>query len=358
MNLNLINLQKSLARKKLDFLLIDSLANRYYLTGFTGSAGVVLVPSQGATLLLVDSRYSLQAKRQTSDLKVIEFANFFKENLVEFAKMHGGARIGFESIEISHDKLQKLKKFGRGLRWLPTKGLVEELREVKTADEVKKVKKALKISDTAFEEVKKLIKPGKTEKEIAFRLEVILKELGADKSAWEPMIIASGKNSALPHHGHSKTKIKKGDMIQLDFGCVLTGYHTDTSRVVFVGTPNRRQVEIYDLVLRAQMLGISLVKDGVETGWVDQQVKEWLRPQTTGVFKHGVGHGGGLEIHEKPTLYVGNKEKLKSGQVITIEPGIYLEGWGGVRLEDMVLVTEDGVELLTKAPKALEKIII
>ncbi len=358
MMLRLQKLQKRLEKEKLNFLVIESLPNLKYLTSFTGSAGILLVPRQGQSSLLVDTRYTIQAKRQSLHTKVVEYENFFKDFLLSFAAKNKGKKVAFESRYISHERLLKFKKFGRGLEFVPTGNLVEELRAQKDIEEIKTLKKALQIADTSFEEIKKVIKVGMTEKEVAWRLEVIMRELGADKSAWEPLIIASGKNSALPHHGHSNTKIKKGDLVQLDFGCVVDSYHTDTSRVVFMGSPSAKQREVYNLVLQAQNLGISLVKKGVVAGEIDHQVKEFLRGKTEGVYRHGLGHGVGLEIHEYPTLYTGVKQKLTVGEVLTIEPGIYIEGWGGVRLEDMVLVTGSHPDILTKATKDISKNII
>lgn len=351
MTLRLQELQKRLEKEKLNFLVIESLPNLKYLTTFSGSAGILLVPRVGQATLLVDSRYTLMAKRQSPNTTIIEYENFFKDFLTVFAAKFRGKKIGFESRFLSHDRLLKYRRFGRGLEFVPTGNLVEEIRAVKDNEEVKTLKKALKIADLAFEEIKKVIQVGMTERQVAWKLEVIMRELGAEKSAWEPLIVATGINSALPHHGHSNSKIKKGDLVQLDYGCVVGGYHTDTSRVLFVGQPNKRQVEVYNRVLEAQELGLSLVKKGAIVGDIDHQVKEFLRGKTEGVYRHGLGHGVGLEIHEYPTLYTGVKQKLRLGEVITIEPGVYIEGWGGVRLEDMVLVTSNSVQVLTKATK-------
>lgn len=349
------NLQKSLAQEKLDYLLVEDSSNRRYLTGFTGSAGTVLVPQKGIPQLFVDSRYTLQAKKQTSDFEITEYQNFKNDIWKEFVKKNQAKKIGFES-SLTHERLTLLKRNAQGLSLIATKNLVENLRSSKSSAEVKAVKKALKIADQAFLDLLKIIKPGMTEKEIAWKLEVLMREGGAEKTAWEPQIVAAGKNSALPHYGHGATKIKQGNQVQIDYGCVYQGYHTDTSRMIFIGPTTKRQQEIYSLVLAAQKFGISLVKPGAISGEIDQQVKAYLKEKTAGVYRHGLGHGVGLDIHELPTLYTGNQDRLTTGQVITIEPAVYLEGWGGVRIEDMVLVTPTGGEVLTKAPKDIQKV--
>lgn len=292
------------------------------------------------------------------DIFVIEYENFWDDFWSDFSKKHPGARMGFESRVLTHERLRKYRSHSKGVKLIPTLSLVEDLRVIKDSEEVEILKKALAISDKAFTQILKFIKPGMTEAQVAWKLESLMRDLGAEAAAWYPQIVGAGANSALPHHGHSEAIIKKGDLVQLDFGCSFQGYQTDTSRVVFMGKPTPQQEKIYNLVLEAQEMGIRLVKPGVRAGEIDQTVKEWLRSRTRGVYQHGLGHGVGLEIHEKPTLYTGVKDKLESGMVITIEPGVYLEGWGGVRLEDMVLVTDSGHEVLTKARKDIQHLII
>lgn len=348
-------LAENLPKENLDHLLVETEPNRHYLTGFTGSAGYALISAKGIPALIVDSRYTLQAKKQAKDFKIIEAGNFIKDFFLPFVKKNAGTRLGFET-NISHEKLMSLKKSSKGIKLVPVKNLVEKLRSVKSDSEIKLIKKALKISDYAFNNIISAIKPGVTESEIAWKLEVFMREGGASKSAWDPQIVASGVNSALPHHGHSNKKIKKGEIVQLDFGGVLKGYHTDTSRVIFVGQPNQKQKELYDLVLRAQMLGISLIKPGIAAKDIDTQVRKFLGSKLDGIYGHGLGHGVGLQIHEIPNISLTSKDILQAGQVITIEPGVYIENWGGIRLEDMVLVTGTGYEVLTKAAKDLNAI--
>ncbi|OGY23932.1 MAG: hypothetical protein A2Y57_04370 [Candidatus Woykebacteria bacterium RBG_13_40_7b] len=350
-------LRKIFQQSGLDLFLTDDFANRYYLSGLESSAGWLLI-SLNSAYLLVDSRYFEKAKKEVSDFfEVIEVEDFFKATarICETQKIK---RVGFESHNLTHQKLVRLKSALRGKKLVGTIGLVEDLRSQKDESEVTLILRSIRVAEIAFKNILNLIKPGVSEAELAWELEKKMRDLGAEKVAWQPLLIAVGENSALPHYGHGKHKIKNGDIVQFDFGAVVGGYYSDISRVVFVGKPSVRQKQIYNLVLEAQRQAIDLVKDGAVGGRIDGKVKEFLRKKTDGVFRHSLGHGVGLEIHELPRLYVGSKEKLQSGNVITIEPGIYLPGWGGVRIEDMVLITKDGCKVLTKLPKKIEEVTV
>lgn len=347
-------LRKKLKEKKLDGFILESKANRYYLTGLDSTAGWVLITSKEA-FLLVDSRYILAAKKLNNSLAVIE-VNYFKDFWKQFCTKNLGLKIGFESSLLSHREFSSLKN--PKVKLVPVLHLIEELREVKDQEEIKLLKKSLKIAEEAFEHILGFIKIGLTEKEVAWELEKFMRERGAQEAAWQPFIVASGVHSGEPHHHPGNKKIKKGELLQLDFGCKVGGYHCDISRVVFMGKPTPEQERVYELVLEAQELGKSLIKPGVIMGEVDRKVREFLHQNTLAghVYRHSLGHGLGLEIHEPPTIYSGSEEKFVENQVVTVEPGLYIEDWGGVRLEDQVLVTKSGSVTWNKSSKNLNRL--
>ena len=196
------------------------------------------------------------------------------------------------------------------------------------------------------------------EKEVAWEMEKFMKEKGVQNMAWSPFIVASGANSSMAHWGATDRKLKKNDMVLVDYGCVWSGYYSDITRVFFVGKPTNEQRRIYNLVLDAQELGKSFVRDGKVGATIDRKVRSFLGKNTKHFYRHSLGHGVGLEVHELPRLSINSKNKLKAGNVVTVEPGVYIPGWGGVRIEDIVVVTKDGCNTLTKAPKDISEVII
>ena len=264
-------------------------------------------------------------------------------------------RVGFEEKYLSLFQLKYLKNQAK-IKFLSTRDLVENLRAVKDSSEIKHLKKAAQITDLAFDYIFKNISSGQSEKEISWELEKCMRQAGASKNAWESLIVAVGEHSSMAHYLSGETKIKKRDLVLLDFGCVFEGYHSDMTRVIFLGTPNTKEVQIYNHVLQAQETGIGLLKAGVSGELVDKKVREKLEGFNKFSYRHGLGHGVGLEVHELPRLNSLSKEKLVSGNVVTVEPGIYEPHWGGVRIEDMVLVGEKRSETLTKSAKKLSEI--
>ena len=267
-------------------------------------------------------------------------------------------RIGYESHHISVFSLQRIKKFLKNVPLISVAHLVEEIRSVKNDAEVTNIRKAVTFAEKAFKHILKFIRPGISEKEVAWEMEQYMRKQGAEKMAWDPFIVAAGKNSSMAHWGATGAKIKKGDQVQLDYGCSYHGYVCDISRVVFVGKPSGEQEKIYNLVLDAQKLALSLVKSGRGVATIDKKVRAFLENSTKHYYRHALGHGVGLEVHELPYVNERRKNKLVEGNVITIEPGIYIPGWGGVRIEDMVLVTKEGPKLLTKAPKKVKDVTV
>ena len=355
----LADVRRRLKRRNLDAILISSPSNKFHLTGWRGDAesGFVII-SRKKGYIITDSRYTEHATRESINFRIIETGEGVGPSLRELAKGLKLRRIGYESHHISVFSLQRIKKFLKGVRLVPVAHLVEELRSVKDETEVANIKKAANIAEKTFKHILKFIRPGISEKEIAWEMEKFMRSLGAEKMAWDPFVVAAGKNASMAHWGATDAKIKKGDQVQLDYGCFYRGYVCDISRVVFVGKPTEEQKRIYNLVLEAQKLALSFVKAGKQAATIDKKVRNFLGKHTKDHYRHALGHGLGLEVHELPYVDERRKNKLAAGNVITIEPGIYIPGWGGVRIEDMVLVTKDGYKLLTKAPKKISEVTV
>lgn len=338
-------------KEGLDALLIDSPENRYYLTGFTGTAGRVLLTGKGA-YFITDFRYVEQAKKQTEGYEIVEVSSNFEKGLNELLKKDGVKRLGFESKAISHEQFLKYNEVLE-VELQKTTDLIEGLRVIKGPEEIEKIKKAVEITDAAFAHILGIIKPGVTEREIALELEFFQKRMGGEKNAFD-FIVASGQRSSLPHGVASDKVIEKGDFVTLDFGVFYQGYCSDLTRTVVVGEPDEKQKEIYGLVLKAQLAVIERVKAGMSCKEVDEIARGIIgEAGYRENFGHGLGHGIGLEIHEAPRVSFTSETILQPGMVVTNEPGIYIPGWGGVRIEDDLLITEEGCEVLNKAPKEL-----
>lgn len=348
-----------LSEKKLDAVLISSQANRYYLTGWQGDeeSGFVLITTTNQ-FAITDSRYTEHAVLETKGFDVVEADQGVGPAFRKIAKSSNLVRIGFESHHLSVYALRRIKKFARGIKLIPTTGLIEALRSIKDEAEAVYISKAASIADEAFLHALTFVRPGKTEKEVAWELEKFMREKGAQSMAWSPFVVAAGKNSSMAHWGAADTKIKKGDMVLLDYGCVYGGYNCDISRVIFVSRPNIEQAGVYNLVLDAQKLGLSLVKEGRLGATIDKKVRNFLEKNTKYSYHHALGHGVGLEIHELPWVNARRKSRLVTGNVVTVEPGIYIPGWGGVRIEDLVLVTKKGCKALSTAPKQIKEVTI
>ncbi len=297
------------------------------------------------------AKQRLLLKQRQSDL----VGQLEKRNLDALLKKLKIRRLGFESHDLSVFDSKRIKQNLKSVKFFEVDHLIEAIRSVKDDLEVSYIQRASTIADKAFKHIKTFIKPGLKEIEVAWELEKYMREQGAGGVAWSPFIVAAGKNSSMAHWGAGETKIRNGDMVQLDFGCSYRGYVCDISRVLFVGKPTEKQKSIYEMVLKAQQLGLSLVKEGENGGVIDKKVQEFLKKQTKHYYKHSLGHGVGLDVHEAPYVSASRKNKLEAGNVITIEPGVYISGWGGVRIEDTVLVTNEGYKPLTKAPKGITK---
>lgn len=348
----LTRLKEEIAKEGLDGLVITNHTNRRYMTGFTGSEGIVLI-SPNEAKIIVDFRYFSQVKDEVSQLEIIESeSSVFKQVISEVKKMKI-KKLGYEEEDMTCSVYRKYQESLEGIELVPTAGLIEKLRVEKDESEWESLKKAANIADKTFEHILGFIKPGVTEKEIALEMEFFMRKEGADSSSFD-MIIASGVRSALPHGQPTNKKVERGEMITLDFGALYEGYRSDITRTIALGEPDEQLKEIYQIVLESQIHCIKGVKPGIGCDEVDKLARDYIKSKGYGsYFGHGTGHGIGLDIHEGPSLSSQSKEILAPGMVITIEPGIYLPNIGGVRIEDDVLVTPTGYEVLTKSPKEL-----
>lgn len=352
----LTRIRKTLEELNIAGLLITNATNRRYLTGFTGSAGVVLITKNEA-FFLTDFRYGKQAKEQVNHYETIIYqsSRLMVESLLEQIQKTNIQRLGFEADDVSFNFYTQLKKLGSE-ELVPTTKVIERLRMVKTEAEVSSIRKAAEISDAAFTYIQGVIRPGVSEKKIAAELDYFMKKQGAENGAFA-YIVASGARGALPHGMASNKKIEQGDMVTLDYGAVYNGYVSDMTRTLAVGEPEVKLIEIYDIVNEALSLTLEEIKVGMTAKEVDSIARDYIGEKGYGdYFGHGLGHGIGLNVHEDPFFSQSGEDILQEGMVVTIEPGIYLPEVGGVRIEDDLLIKEDGNEILTKSSKELIKL--
>lgn len=347
-------LQKLLQEKKLDAILISDGYNMRYLSGFTGATGYLLITKNSRTLF-TDSRYTIAATAQAPEFHVVEvdagrdYCRFLNEILeAEQIKV-----LGFESLQMRYNTYEVLKARLSVKELVPLTNEVARLRRIKTAEEIALHREAEHIGDIAFEEILKEIQPGKTELEIAAKLEYIMKMNGADKLSFDS-IVATGVNSSKPHAEPGHRKVQAGDFLTMDFGCVYQGYCSDMTRTIVVGKASEKQKEIYNTVLKAQLAVLDMLKPGLPGKAYDKVARDIIYGAGyEGYFGHGLGHSVGLEIHEDPRFSMVEEDIIESGMIMTVEPGIYLPEFGGVRIEDMVVLTEDGYENFTHSRKEL-----
>ena len=351
-------LRDSLEREGLPGLVVSGLTNIRYLTGFTGSAGLLFVLRDKA-LLLTDGRYSTQAEEQLGGLDVdIEIGLSAAERTRLGRRIVEGSRVGRLGLEAAHVTWAAQQDFAREwfpqVELIPAVGLVEGLRMSKDPGEIDRIARAAAVADAALAEARALLAGGLTEAELALALDIAMRRLGADGPAFDT-IVAAGTNAAEPHHRPSHRSIGEGEPVVLDFGAAVDGYRSDMTRTVWVGdlaTPElRRAVAV---VAESQAAGVAAVADGVAGAEVDRACRAVIAAAGWGDrFVHGTGHGVGLDIHEAPSVAATSTDTLHRGHVVTVEPGVYLPGVGGVRIEDTVVVTEAGCRPLTMTPKDL-----
>ncbi|MFB5674525.1 M24 family metallopeptidase [Paenibacillus terreus] len=336
----------------IDSMLIAHGPNRRYMTGFTGSAGMALITEQDA-FLVTDFRYMTQAAEQAPEYSILQHEGPILKTVADLARKSGVQRLGVESRHVSLQQSGELQEALGSLEYVLTEDAVERLRNVKDEDEIRTISEAARITDAAFMEVLNSIKSGVTERRIAAELEYRLRLAGADSGGFA-FIVASGERSALPHGLASDKEIGRDEFVTLDFGANVRGYLSDLTRTVFVGKPSERHEELYAIVLEANLKTIAGLRPGLSGREGDSLGRDVIASYGYAeYFGHGLGHGFGLEIHEQVRLSRESKSVLEPGHVLTVEPGIYIPGFGGVRIEDDVLITNDGVKVLTTSPKEL-----
>ena len=350
----LAKLRARMQERKLDALLVTSIPNIFYLTGFTGSAAAALVTFDNV-FVLVDPRYTVQATAECAGCHVVEYAN--KSAIVALAEQVGEldiATAGYEADDLTVSAFRRLRAgIPKRVSLRATRNLIEELRRVKDADEIQLIRKACAVADKAFEDVIGQISVGMREKEIALLVDSTLRRVGADKEAFET-IAASGPNSACPHASPTDRAIEHGDLLKMDFGARYRGYNSDITRTVCIGEPTAKQREVYDVVLEAQARAIDAIAPGKTGQEIDAAARDFIASKGYGdSFGHGLGHSLGILVHDGPGFSRTSDVVLEPEMVMTVEPGIYIEGWGGIRIEDDVIITEDGAEVLTHATKEL-----
>jgi len=342
-------LRALLPEHHIDAILIQNVENRTYLTGFTGSAGAALVTAR-ESLLLVDFRYVEQAAAEAPGWEIVKVPRQAPEIVTEMVRGRELRRLGFESDGMTYRQYDELGTALRPAELVPVTG-VDRLRWVKDADELARIRTAVAIADAGFAHIQGYLRPGIQEREVALELEFYMRRHGADKEAFDT-IVASGVRSSLPHGRATEKVLGHNEFVTLDFGAVVRGYHSDCTRTAVLGDASPRHREIYDLVLAAQRAALAGIRPGIAARDADALARQVITEAGHGDhFGHGLGHGVGLAIHEGPTLSPREDATLEAGMVVTVEPGVYLPGWGGVRIEDLVVIGPEGCENLTTAPK-------
>ena len=349
-------LRAFLELQKVDAIVVNKLVHLHYFSGFRGD-DTNLVITRDHAFLVTDSRYTEQAAQQAPLYEVVEQKEGLWKKTAELLGKLDGKRIAFEGNALLYENYQKLAAL------LGNKGelvslQLDDLRQVKDKEEISLIRKACEIADQAFDDVLTFLRPGISELEVAARLENCMRQLGSEKPAFDT-IVASGTRGSLPHGIATEKLIVAGEFVTMDYGAVYGGYHSDITRTVCVGTATGRQREVYDAVLQAQLLGLSQIRPNASGREVDLAVRRYLKERNLAqYFGHGLGHSLGLEIHEEPRLSFKSKcEALQVNMLVTNEPGVYISGWGGLRIEDTVLVTDKGSEALTTSSKQLIEII-
>jgi Xaa-Pro aminopeptidase len=347
------HLQKLISKAKLDALLITHPANWYYLTGFTGESGALIAGRGGATLIS-DGRFTTQAGEEADSVRYIEQKGSLVESTGRFLTGKSLRRVGFDPAQLSVAQLRSLRRSaGARTEWISASGLVESLRIRKEPGELAVMRRAAILAGDVLTGALKLLKPGVTENEVAAEIEYQMRMGGASGPAFET-IVAFGERSALPHARPTAKRLRKNELVVLDLGVILAHYCSDITRTVHVGRASARVKQWYKAVLEAQGAAISAVKAGASSGDVDAAARQVLAGcNLDQYFTHSTGHGLGLEVHEDPRVARGQTTRLESGYVVTIEPGVYMAGVGGIRIEDDVAVHPDKTEVLTRIPRDL-----
>ena len=344
--------RRHLEKSGLDALLVSHLPHVRYLTGFSGSNGLTIITPRGQ-YFLTDNRYRQQSKTEVVGFAIVVSSDTLFQAARKHGILHGKKRIGFESQYLSVASYENLRKLFPSAKFVSKRSVIENIAAVKDESEIEVIKRAAAITDRVFKKVLGILKPGVRELDVSAEISYWHQRYGADGDAFES-IVASGPRGALPHGRATEKTICRGELVTLDFGCTYKGYNSDLTRTVAVGKPAERAKRIYKTVLEAQLKAIEATQPGVSARSLDRVARSHIRRKGFGkYFTHSLGHGLGIEIHEPLRLSVKSKDVVKEGNVFTIEPGIYIQGFGGVRIEDDVVVRETGCEVITKSPKEL-----
>lgn len=345
------NLRKEMIEEDISSFLITSSYNLRYLTGFTGTTGVALITLEEA-FFITDFRYTEQAETQCEGYKIVQNHGPIFDVVADLVEEKELINLAFEEATVSFKEYVQLEMILE-VDLIPVSGMIEELREIKDDSEIEIIQKACEIADQAFSHILTYIKPGMTEIQVANELDFHMRSLGASSVSFET-IVASGLRSAMPHGVASEKVIEQGDFITIDFGCYYQGYVSDMTRTISLGEPSEKLKEIYQIVKEAQQKVLDIDKPGMTGAELDAVARDFITSKGYGeAFGHSTGHGIGLEIHEGPNVSKMAEKVFVSGNVITNEPGIYLPGIGGVRIEDDMLVTDNGIKRLTHSEKEL-----
>ena len=349
MEARIARLRALLTEKVVDAVLVTKEENVHYFSGFRGDSTALIVTPE-RLLLVTDSRYTEQAAAEAPSYEIVEQKDGLYRCVAELAADAGVVSLGFEGGALVYDNVVKVRDLLGEISFDTTLDL-DPLRQVKDADEIALIRCACRIADEGFAHILSYIQPGMTELEVAAELEHSMRMHGSERPAFQT-IIASGARGSLPHGAASDKVIARGDLVTMDFGAVCGGYHSDITRTICVGHADARQRDVYNAVLAAQQRALAALRPGVTGIEVDRIARDVLAEyDLEQYFGHGLGHSLGLEIHEEPRLSKAGKNMMQPNMLITDEPGVYIPGWGGIRIEDTVLITADGAEPLTHAPK-------
>jgi Xaa-Pro aminopeptidase len=348
-------LQEKLRRKKVDGLLVSKPENRRYLCGYRGgdhgiseTSGMLLVPARGKVQLLTDFRFKLQAEREVPWAEIVIYPKGVLRLLGQLLPDLAVTFLAFESDYTLHSFADKMSATlaKKGIKLVPTDGLVETMREIKDEEEIGLIRSAIRLNEEVFAEIHNTLADYPTEIDIALAIETAMRRKGAEKPSFDT-IVASGANGALPHAVPGSSPVEKDGTLTIDMGLIRDGYCSDMTRNLVVGNPSKRYLERHRLVRKAQLAGMAAVRAGVRCCDADKAARDVIVDAGYGAyFGHSLGHGVGLAVHEEPRLSSRSNKKLKAGMIVTVEPGIYIPGWGGIRLENMYVVREDGCENL------------
>lgn len=350
---NYKKIRELLQKLSVDAVLISNDKNMRFISGFAGGTGYLYICA-GRHAVITDSRYTIQAEQEAEGYEIITITgSSYEEALNELLRTDRVKSLGFEAEDMLFSVYQRFKEKLTAAELIPLGNEITKMRRIKTPRELELIKKAEAIGDQVFSEILSYIKPGHTELEVAARIEYLLKLGGATGLSF-PSIVVSGMNSSMPHGVPTQKKIETGDFLTMDFGCVYEGYCSDMTRTIVIGKASDRQKEIYRTVLEAQTAALNFIKAGYQGREVDKVARDIIyKAGFEGCFGHGLGHSVGLEVHENPRLSPFEEEIIQAGMIETVEPGIYIKGLGGVRIEDLVAVTEEGCVNFTCSDKSL-----